>query len=81
MLTGCKFCGQVVEIMTMNEHLLEECEKRNKFDKNLIDKLNSTMDKCPLCQVQIEPVTESGWKKHVLRGTGCPRNPRTKHLR
>ena len=81
MLTSCKFCGQVVEIMTMNQHLIEECEKRGKFSKRFIGDLEENMDKCPLCQVVIAPLTETGWKRHIVRGKGCPKNPRTKHLK
>jgi centrosomal protein CEP104 len=81
MLTSCKFCGQVVEIMTMNIHMLEECEKRAKFGKGFIADLDENMDKCPLCQITVAPLTETGWKNHLLRGKGCVKNPRTAHLR
>tara|TARA_B110000091_G_C13468697_1_gene331170 strand:- start:63 stop:362 length:300 start_codon:yes stop_codon:yes gene_type:complete len=75
------FRGSVVEIMTMNTHLLEECEKRGKFGKGFIADLDDNMDKCSLCQIKVAPLTESGWKQHLLRGKGCPKNPRTGHLR
>ena len=81
MLTSCKFCGQVVEIMTLNVHMLEECEKRSKFGKGFLADLDANMDKCPLCQVVVAPLTETGWKEHILRGKGCDKNPRTAHLR
>jgi hypothetical protein len=75
------FHDSVVEIMTMNTHLLEECEKRGKFGKGFIADLDDNMDKCSLCQIKVSPLTESGWKQHLLRGKGCPKNPRTGHLR
>jgi hypothetical protein len=81
MLTSCKFCGQVVEIMTLNVHMLEECEKRSKFGKGFLTDLDANMDKCPLCQVVVAPLTETGWKEHVLKAKGCDKNPRTAHLR
>ncbi len=81
MLTSCKFCGQVVEIMTLNVHMLEECEKRSKFGKGFLSDLDANMDKCPLCQVVVAPLTETGWKEHLLKAKGCDKNPRTGHLR
>jgi hypothetical protein len=81
MLTSCKFCGQVVEVMTMNQHMLEECEKRAKFGKGFVADLDENMNKCPLCQITVAPLTETGWKQHLLRGKGCVKNPRTSHLR
>lgn len=31
MLVRCKFCSQVVEVATLTEHLLMECEQHEKF--------------------------------------------------
>eukprot|EP01015_Nassula_variabilis_P033834 TRINITY_DN8213_c0_g1_i4.p1 TRINITY_DN8213_c0_g1~~TRINITY_DN8213_c0_g1_i4.p1 ORF type:complete len:215 (-),score=44.76 TRINITY_DN8213_c0_g1_i4:84-728(-) len=50
MLTMCDLCNQVVKISELNEHLIDECEKR---------KLNR---KCPRCK---ESVLASEYQDHV----------------
>lgn len=42
MLTRCTECSQVIEIATLNEHLLSECDKRTEFTQ------------CGTCSVAVE---------------------------
>jgi centrosomal protein CEP104 len=41
MLTECQYCNQVIEIETLNQHLLHECEKHLDFKE------------CPRCRESI----------------------------
>jgi centrosomal protein CEP104 len=50
MLTPCKMCGQVIEIASLNEHLLLECE------------LKKNHRECPRCG---EAITFKFYEKHV----------------
>ena len=79
-LTSCRHCGQVVEIMCLHEHMTTECEHRDKFKKDNAGKLKQMERCCPLCQVVVKPAGEAGWRRHLLSGVGCSGNPRTKHL-
>jgi centrosomal protein CEP104 len=31
MLTECRYCSQVIEVATYNDHLLRECDKAEEF--------------------------------------------------
>lgn len=33
MLTRCSECSQIIEVATLNDHLLNECEKRESFNQ------------------------------------------------
>lgn len=33
MLTRCSECSQIIEVQTLNDHLLQECEKRENFNQ------------------------------------------------
>lgn len=79
-LTSCRQCGQVVEIMCLHEHMLAECDHQEKFKKENSGKLKHLEKCCPLCMVEVKPAGEAGWRRHLLSGVGCPANPRTKHL-
>ena len=79
-LTSCKLCGQVVEIMCLHEHMATECEHREKYKNENAGKLKQMERLCPLCTTPIKPLSEAGWRRHLLSGAGCPANPRTKHL-
>ncbi|KAF4039552.1 UvrB/uvrC motif-containing protein [Phytophthora infestans] len=56
MLTPCKMCGQVIEISTLNEHLLTECEMQQNHRE------------CPRCG---EAITAKFYERHVSL-TDCP---------
>ncbi|XP_033012471.1 centrosomal protein of 104 kDa [Lacerta agilis] len=55
MLTRCEFCKQVVEIASLTEHLLTECDKKDNFDK------------CPRC---CEALLKDELPRHV-KGKAC----------
>ncbi|ETW01476.1 hypothetical protein H310_06987 [Aphanomyces invadans] len=50
MLTQCKMCSQVIEISTLNEHLLVECEQKHNHKE------------CPRCG---EAITARFYEKHT----------------
>nr|CCA24241.1 conserved hypothetical protein [Albugo laibachii Nc14]CCA25878.1 conserved hypothetical protein [Albugo laibachii Nc14] len=58
MLTPCKLCGQVIEIATLNDHLLLECERKNNHRE------------CPRCG---EAITSKFFEKHVSMEDCLPR--------
>ncbi len=53
MLASCKHCEQVIEIATLNEHLLKECEAAN-------------VQACTRCA---EPVPAASYADHIKRAT------------
>ncbi|KAG2520679.1 hypothetical protein BBO99_00001698 [Phytophthora kernoviae] len=60
MLTPCKMCGQVIEISTLNEHLLTECEMQQNHRE------------CPRCG---EAITAKFFERHVSLNDCPPRAP------
>lgn len=50
MLTECAYCNQVIEIETLNQHLLRECDKRAEFRE------------CPRCG---ESIYSTVYEDHV----------------
>ncbi|KAE8989823.1 hypothetical protein PR003_g24522 [Phytophthora rubi] len=60
MLTPCKMCGQVIEIPTLNEHLLTECEMQQNHRE------------CPRCG---EAITAKFFERHVSLNDCPPRAP------
>lgn len=60
MLTPCKMCGQVIEISTLNEHLLAECEMQQNHRE------------CPRCG---EAITTKFYERHVSLNDCPPRAP------
>lgn len=60
MLTPCKMCGQVIEISTLNEHLLIECEQQQNHRE------------CPRCG---EAITAKFYERHVSLNDCPPRVP------
>eukprot|EP00898_Chlorokybus_atmophyticus_P007173 jgi/Chlat1/7457/Chrsp6S07499 len=61
MLCSCAECGQIIEIASVNEHLLEECEEMNKYRE------------CPRCKEAV-PVAE--YIEHEQRLECLPAQPR-----
>merc|ERR1712129_595362 len=89
MLTSCKLCEQVIEIATLHEHILNECESGIQHQMcrecNVPYPVNSNEPhtkcpspgiKCPLCLCVISADTPEAWKKHLLSYPGCKANPR-----
>ncbi|DAZ92690.1 TPA: hypothetical protein N0F65_010109 [Lagenidium giganteum] len=58
LLTPCKMCGQVIEIASLNEHLLTECE------------LKKNHRECPRCG---EAITAKFYEKHISLNDCLPR--------
>jgi len=91
MLTSCRLCEQVIEIATLHEHILTECESGIKhelcrgcnvpYPESEMARHQAECDesgnslKCPLCMERL-PKTQFPWKAHLLRYPGCPKNPR-----
>ena len=60
MLSSCKQCEQVIEIPTLNEHLMHECE------------IKGTHEECPRCR---EPVPLKIYDDHVAKAACNPAVP------
>mmetsp|Transcript_11417 Transcript_11417/g.19279 ORF Transcript_11417/g.19279 Transcript_11417/m.19279 type:complete len:106 (+) Transcript_11417:2403-2720(+) len=91
MLTQCWECENVIEIQSIEEHLLQDCPQSHKYkfcQKCMTVYLQEEFDdhdcqptnpkgavKCPLCSDTIFPNTRSGWINHLMRDR-CPGNPR-----
>merc|ERR1712154_450205 len=89
MLTSCKLCEQVIEIATLHEHILNECESGikhklctkcnvpypiNDENEHVCSNTNPGI-KCPLCLNNISSKPDA-WKLHLLKYPGCKNNPR-----
>ncbi|KAL9538036.1 hypothetical protein MBANPS3_011250 [Mucor bainieri] len=88
-LTNCPMCQIITEIPTLNEHMLEDCERRHLIKKctrcsqaipveqwlqHTLKQTCSDQVQCPLCLIAIEPATtDEGWKLHLMTGEGCPK--------
>ena len=66
MLSDCEACGQVIEIPCYNEHLLTECEKRDRFQA---------------CQRCDEPQPKETLPAHEAAGTCLVAKPSDKYNR
>ena len=91
MLTTCWECEQVIETSALTEHLVDECQNRDKYvfdeksgDVLLKEDLYGHQDmrpqppgavKCPLCTASVFPNNQEGWKKHLMVDM-CPANSR-----
>lgn len=70
MLIQCQYCQQVIEIASLREHYLAECEADQITEANQ----NLPPKTCPLCETGIADETEEIWRQHLLRE--CVKNPR-----
>lgn len=77
MLIQCEFCQQVIEISTLLEHLLEECDSGALAEERAHDLVP---DACPLCRTAVGASTDQDWREHLL-AAGCPKNPRDEFRR
>ena len=72
MLIACEQCGQIVEVVNLNEHLLEECERALPFRYE--PPLGTQgYDGCPLCALPL-PEADDAAKQHLCYE--CTGNPR-----
>ena len=72
MLTSCEQCGQVVEVASLNEHLVEECDRNQAFRYNppLGEK---GYRGCPLCGIDLPDDPEDARRHLVYECQGNPR--------
>lgn len=72
----------MIEVSTLNEHLLEECERSEDYKlcskcKGVfrIDEFNqhecvkprpNGAVKCQLCRENVHPPNDQGWRKHIM---------------
>ncbi|KAG0941094.1 hypothetical protein G6F57_006826 [Rhizopus arrhizus] len=77
-LTNCPMCKVITEISTLNEHMLNDCEKHHLIKECTRCHLaipveqwlqHSLKQTCP----NIEPPNDAGWKAHLMTGDGCPK--------
>eukprot|EP00929_Paragymnodinium_shiwhaense_P070119 TRINITY_DN35491_c0_g1_i1.p1 TRINITY_DN35491_c0_g1~~TRINITY_DN35491_c0_g1_i1.p1 ORF type:complete len:827 (+),score=189.47 TRINITY_DN35491_c0_g1_i1:131-2611(+) len=71
MLIECDCCGQVVEVATLREHLLEECENAHAARSRARD---MAPRRCSLCHGDVGSGSDREWRHHLMRE--CPRNYR-----
>ncbi|KAG1140864.1 hypothetical protein G6F38_008820 [Rhizopus arrhizus] len=71
-------CKVITEISTLNEHMLNDCEKHHLIKECTRCHLaipveqwlqHSLKQTCP----NIEPPNDAGWKAHLMTGDGCPK--------
>eukprot|EP00397_Hematodinium_sp_SG-2012_P011591 GEMP01011733.1.p1 GENE.GEMP01011733.1~~GEMP01011733.1.p1 ORF type:complete len:923 (+),score=151.66 GEMP01011733.1:427-3195(+) len=72
MLLQCDYCQQVIEIASLREHYLTECEGNAETAKPPSISVGS----CPLCETNIGEENDESWREHLLRQ--CTNNPRKK---
>jgi centrosomal protein CEP104 len=60
MLIGCSQCKQIIEIATLTEHLLSECDLRSKFRQ------------CPRCK---DAIIDKEFDAHVAAKACAPPGP------
>ncbi|KAG5899830.1 hypothetical protein JTB14_012301 [Gonioctena quinquepunctata] len=96
MLARCKNCSQVVEISTLTEHLLAECEHREHYSqcsrcseavrtKNYqshLEKCQELSESCNRCPLCRGnlELEENCWRNHFMGDRPCPKNTRIKVL-
>ncbi|CAH1181270.1 unnamed protein product [Phyllotreta striolata] len=94
MLIRCKECSQVVEVSTLIEHLLMECDKRGEYsqcsgcseaykacEKQAHgDTCKELSENCNRCPLCHENLTvdEDCWRVHLMGDNPCPKNARIK---
>lgn len=72
MLTSCGQCGQVIEVLSLNQHLVEECDQGQEFRYE--PPLGSRgFTGCPLCLNDLGPSKDTA-RQHLC--FECPSNPR-----
>ena len=72
MLTSCEQCGQIVEVASLNDHLVEECDGNTGF------RYNAPLGEkgyrgCPLCGIDLPDEPEDA-RRHMMYE--CQGNPR-----
>ncbi|CAM6084497.1 unnamed protein product [Calypogeia fissa] len=63
----CSKCSQAIPAVRMTVHLKsKECRSGKHYKAS----------RCPLCHHAVQP-GDVGWRDHLLKPPGCPKNPRT----
>ncbi|KAF7267295.1 hypothetical protein GWI33_019484 [Rhynchophorus ferrugineus] len=94
MLVRCRHCSQVIEVASLSEHLLTECEQNEKFiqcprcllsvNKNKHQKHSSVCNEVPEGHVKCPlceknlELNETCWKTHLMGENLCQKNMRVK---
>ena len=73
LLMSCEQCGQIVEIIGMSDHLVDECDMSLPF-RYAPPLTNPGYRGCPLCQIDLPDDLEA-CRDHIMHH--CPKNPRT----
>ena len=72
MLTACGQCGQVIEILSLNQHLVEECDQQLEFRYD--PPVGSDgFTGCPLCLNDLGPTKETARQHLCFECNGNPR--------
>ena len=74
MLLPCNQCGQVVEVATLNEHLLTECDQSQPFRYPPPLGVDPAYTGCPLCAEPLHTDDPQVWQHHLMHV--CPANDR-----
>jgi centrosomal protein CEP104 len=68
----CLRCNEAIAAQFFEQH----SQRASCLPAKPVSKAN----RCPLCHKDCKAGVQ-GWKQHILAGQGCPKNPRTAHLR
>ncbi|XP_074035706.1 centrosomal protein of 104 kDa isoform X2 [Leptinotarsa decemlineata] len=96
MLVRCKNCSQVIEVSTLTEHLLAECEQRERYTQcsqcseavktenyeRHRGECKELSESCNRCPLCHEnlELEDNCWKIHLMGEKPCPKNTRIKVL-
>nr|XP_023030197.1 centrosomal protein of 104 kDa [Leptinotarsa decemlineata] len=96
MLVRCKNCSQVIEVSTLTEHLLAECEQRERYTQcsqcseavktenyeRHRGECKELSESCNRCPLCHEnlELEDNCWKIHLMGEKPCPKNTRMKVL-
>ncbi|KAF9951277.1 hypothetical protein BGZ72_007189 [Mortierella alpina] len=62
----CESCKEIMPADSFLAHVAAGCKA-----------VKETTVRCPLCQVIMSPSDEAAWKRHLMRGSGCPMNKKS----
>ncbi|KAG9322255.1 hypothetical protein KVV02_003171 [Mortierella alpina] len=62
----CESCKEIMPADSFLAHVAAGCKA-----------VKATTVRCPLCQVIMSQSDEAAWKRHLMRGSGCPMNKKS----
>ncbi|KAF9277658.1 hypothetical protein BGZ68_009143 [Mortierella alpina] len=62
----CESCREIMPADSFLAHVATGCKA-----------VKETTVRCPLCQIIMSPSDEAAWKRHLMRGSGCPMNKKS----